>query len=541
MGANFGRYLPDQQSNPIISGLMEAFSISSQLKQQAQEQETQRIRNAHESRLQNAEDVKNQLELLRSGAQPIAPDGTVGTNSQMPNTTLQGPSGNTLLSTPGANVQGRAPVEPGYQVNLNGQKYAYPTQMEQLQSQLQTESALSQAKNAAAADAERQKLEIQNPLVTLPPHGDSPAASVPRNNVADVIKGRETQDAENARVKDKDQKQKAAVTAFLGSDGLKGDALVRAMFKPGDPLVAPTLAHAHALAGAGADLPAINKVITDAREERARQEVANTSQANKIVIEDRRSGAGGAGSEATGTVANAIANYQQAPLSSFAMSKPQGQALMAEVMKANPDYHSQYYQTFQKTENDATTGKIGTSSNALNTMMGHLSVLNTASEALKNGNIQALNKLANLVGTQTGNNAQTTYDTIVHRLGPEVTKAYLASGGTVGERGTNEEDFASKLGPAQIKANIGVSAQLAASKIKALQDQYSRGTYGRGKQKLISDEADQARQTLTKQSPVNNGGGGGGGGTIRVTRKSDGKTGTLDPKDFDPAKYDKVQ
>lgn len=202
------------------------------------------------------------------------------------------------------------------------------------------------------------------------------------------------------------------------------------------------------------------------------------------------------------SIAQAIANYQQMPMTSFSIRTPQGQAIMARVQQINPDYHSQYYGTFQKTENDATTGKIGTSANALNTMMGHLSVLNQAADALNNGNLQVLNHLANGIGAQTGNDAKTVYDTIVHRLGPEVTKAYLASGGSVGERGTNEEDFSSNLSPSQIKANIGVSAQLADSKIKALQDQYQRGTYGRGRQQLISPEAEQARQQLTMQSPV---------------------------------------
>jgi hypothetical protein len=97
----------------------------------------------------------------------------------------------------------------------------------------------------------------------------------------------------------------------------------------------------------------------------------------------------------------------------------------------------------------------------------------------------------------------TTYNAIVHRLAPEITSAYVASGGTSGERGTNEGDFGAALGGKQIKANIGVSAQLADSKIKALQDQYARGTYNRGTQKLISDEAEQARQRLAAQSPIN--------------------------------------
>jgi len=240
-------------------------------------------------------------------------------------------------------------------------------------------------------------------------------------------------------------------------------------------------------------------------------------------------------------IASAISNYKQAPLSAFALRTPQGQAIMAEVQPQNPDYHSEYYGTFQKTENDATTGKIGTSANALNTMMGHLDVLNNAAGALKNGDYQALNRLANFVGVQTGQSPVTTYQTIVHRLGPEVTKAYLASGGSVGERGTNEEDFDPKLSPDQIKANIGISAHLADSKIAALQDQYNRGTYGRGQQKLISDIAESARQRLSQQAPAGTRGQAApAAGAIRVKRNSDGQIGTINPSDFDPGKYTKL-
>ena len=206
-------------------------------------------------------------------------------------------------------------------------------------------------------------------------------------------------------------------------------------------------------------------------------------------------------------VAKGIANYQIAPLGNFALARPQGQAIMAEVERQNPQYQAENYNAYQATEKDAVTGKIATSANALNTMMGHLSVLDQAAGALKNGNVQALNSLANSLGVQFGATPKTTYDTIVHRLGPEVTKAYLAAGGSVGERGTNEEDFSSKQSPDQIKNNIAISAKLADSKIAALQDQYQRGTYGHGQQRLITPDAEAARKRLA---------GGGGGNTVRA-------------------------
>jgi hypothetical protein len=264
------------------------------------------------------------------------------------------------------------------------------------------------------------------------------------------------------------------------------------------------------------------------------QGVEESQGAQRIGIERQRlanEGASVGTGGQPGIVAQMVGNYQM-PLQTALQRTPPAfrNQIMEQVKQVNPDYHSEYYNTFQKTENDATTGKIGTSANALNTMMGHLTVLNNAAGALDNGNVQVLNKLANSIGAQTGNDARTVYDTIVHRLGPEVTKAYLASGGSVGERGTNEEDFSSSLGPKQIKSNIGVSAYLADSKIKALQDQYQRGTYGKGQQKLISDEADQARQTLTKQTPAAVR----GGDTVRV-KNAQGQVGTIPKANLDKA------
>jgi hypothetical protein len=293
--------------------------------------------------------------------------------------------------------------------------------------------------------------------------------------------------------------QAKALQAYANMDSGALDKTVDGIVPANDPMNASTKVLLHSAAARG-DLQGIQKVLQDAYDQRGKVQVAKENAQNKLQID---LGGFGGSADQPNTLAKMVGDYRM-PLSQALQRTPPAARsnLMAQVNAYNPQFQEQYYNTFQKTENDAVTGKIGTSANALNTMMGHLSVLNTAADALKNGDVQALNKIANWAGAQVGQTPQTTYETIVHRLGPEVTKAYLASGGSVGERGTNEEDFSPKLSPDQIKQNIGVSALLADSKIKALQDQYQRGTYGRGQQKLISDEAEQARQTLTTQAPA---------------------------------------
>ena len=298
------------------------------------------------------------------------------------------------------------------------------------------------------------------------------------------------------------QAKLGAQQAMLKQSPAQLQASVAAVIPPNDPMFQSTLDRMTRMAALG-DAEGMGKILQDAYDQRGRVQVAKETKANQINL-DMGSVNNNAQADAT---AKGIANYQIAPLSGFAMRSPAGIALMGKVLQENPDFHGEYYNTFQKTENDATTGKIGTSANALNTMMGHLQVLDTAADALKNNDVQAINRIANFLGAQVGQTPKTTYDTIVHRIGPEVTKAYLASGGSVGERGTNEQDFSSNLGPDQIKQNIGVSALLADSKIKALQDQYQRGTYGRGKQNLITPEAEAARQKLAgRASGLSSGG-----------------------------------
>ncbi len=256
------------------------------------------------------------------------------------------------------------------------------------------------------------------------------------------------------------------------------------------------------------DYKAAQGAIKDASDQLGREDVAKKNAQTKISLD--MGAFSGANGEMSPT-ATAVAHYQIPSAQAMSRMSPQARdALMRQVLQINPAFREQQYATFQGTEKDAVTGKIGTSANALNTMMGHLSVLNQAADALQNHDIQALNKIGNFLGVQTGNDAVTAYKTIVHRIGPEVTKAYVAGGGTGGERGANEEDFSENLSPQQLKSNIGVSAQLADSKIKALQDQYTRGTYGMGTQRLISDEAEQARQRLAGQSPIQGGGQRGG-------------------------------
>lgn len=203
------------------------------------------------------------------------------------------------------------------------------------------------------------------------------------------------------------------------------------------------------------------------------------------------------------TRAKAIANYAQAPIGSYAANRPgsRGGAIMAHVMDLNPDYRETNYHTYQKTENDFTSGTEGRKVNAVNTVIGHLAVLNEAAEALKNNNIRLLNNIANKFNIETGGNAVTTYKTIVRRVAPELSNAYVTGGGTAEERSAAGGDFNENASPQQLQSAIKITGRLLGGKINALADQYKRGTYERGSQRLITPESQTVLDKLAGGAP----------------------------------------
>jgi hypothetical protein len=187
-----------------------------------------------------------------------------------------------------------------------------------------------------------------------------------------------------------------------------------------------------------------------------------------------------------------VANYQAAPPTPSTRS-PQGMAaynqFMAGVQSINPDYQGQNYDVYKKTETNFTSGQLADKVRDINSATQHMQALKEAGNALDTGNILVLNRIAQQYGLQTGNSAKAVYDTILHRVGPEISKAYVPGGGGEAERAANIADFASDRNSAQRNGAITASAKLLKSVANNLQEQYNRGTFGKGKQVLFSPES----------------------------------------------------
>lgn len=177
--------------------------------------------------------------------------------------------------------------------------------------------------------------------------------------------------------------------------------------------------------------------------------------------------------------------------------------VLAQVQQKYPDFDQTDYNAKNKLLSDYTSGKGASQINAVNTAMGHIGTLADAVDALKNGNIPIINKIANAIGVQIGNTPQTTVQTIVHRVGPELAAAYIAGGGSAGERGTTEADFDLSKGNDQLKQNLSITAELLRSKIGALENQY-KNTVKRDdfQQRFITPAAQKALNTLSPQAVI---------------------------------------
>jgi hypothetical protein len=237
------------------------------------------------------------------------------------------------------------------------------------------------------------------------------------------------------------------------------------------------------------------------------------------------SAAGGAGGGGTGPATRdqipaairgrveAALDYRQ-PLPPAGRNNPVNNAISEWVYKVDPQHDETNFPARNKMMTAMTSGPEATQINAINTALGHVGVLNDAIDALGNsdGGVKALRNIANKVGVQVGDTPVTTLNTIVHRVGPELSAAYIQGGGGEGERGTTAADFDPALGNKQLKDNVAVTTQLLRSKIGSIENQY-KNTMGRDdfQQRFITPEA---RGTLEKLSPQ------GGGGASNPSGKS---------------------
>jgi len=169
----------------------------------------------------------------------------------------------------------------------------------------------------------------------------------------------------------------------------------------------------------------------------------------------------------------AIADYRQpAPAS----RSKQSMALMAAVNQYKPDYDATQYGAKNKARLDFTTGKNGNTVRSLNVAVQHLDQLAQLSDAMANGNVQAVNRIGNWFASQTGNPAPSNFNAARQLVGDEIVKAIVGAGGGVADREEAAHNISAASSPAQLAGVIKTYQGLLAGQLVGLRQQYKKST-----------------------------------------------------------------
>jgi|SRR5215831_1136751 len=168
--------------------------------------------------------------------------------------------------------------------------------------------------------------------------------------------------------------------------------------------------------------------------------------------------------------------------------------------KTYPKYDETKFETKNAMRKDyEANGPQGKEIGGIVTGLGHVGALGDAIDALNNSNLPLMNRIAQAVGLQIGKDPVTVFNTIVHKVAPELNKAYGGSG-AVEEIKKQESDFNPALGDTQLRSNLRTTVKLLDSKIQYLAQRWNRNEMGSD----FFDEffTPEARATLANWMPA---------------------------------------
>jgi hypothetical protein len=177
-------------------------------------------------------------------------------------------------------------------------------------------------------------------------------------------------------------------------------------------------------------------------------------------------------------MAQAIAGYQEAPLTGYAMSRPgsAGPDVMAEVFKINPDYQAARYPEVNRAMSEFGSGKLGSITRSMNVGIQHLDSIDALGKALQNGDVRLINSVAQAVKTELGVPAPVTFDAAKQIVADEIVKAIVGYSGAVNDRESMQEKLNKANSPEQLLAVTKEFRTLMAGQLQGLRKQYEDAT-----------------------------------------------------------------
>lgn len=177
------------------------------------------------------------------------------------------------------------------------------------------------------------------------------------------------------------------------------------------------------------------------------------------------------GPESLAVLAGPIAHYQS-PMNTTGRSAVLNSLIMQEVLKQNPDYRAQNFNTANKTQQAFATGKQGDTVRSLNVSISHLQTLRELGEALQNGNINLVNAARQKFAEQFGVPAPTNFDTAKSIVADEVAKGVIGGQSAQSDRETLAASLRRERSPQAINGAINTFQELLAGQMRGLKEQF---------------------------------------------------------------------
>lgn len=170
-----------------------------------------------------------------------------------------------------------------------------------------------------------------------------------------------------------------------------------------------------------------------------------------------------------GTTTGSFRSLPAMVANKFAQEHPDASAEDAENFAAD-------YMAKNRAVTAFDTGVQGNSIRSFNTAIYHLSTLNGLIDALNNGDVTAVNKMAQAVAKQTGKPAPTNFDAAKAIVGDEIVKAIVGGGGALADRENAQNQINKAESPEQLRGVIQTYKDLMGGQLRGLKKQYESST-----------------------------------------------------------------
>jgi hypothetical protein len=170
-----------------------------------------------------------------------------------------------------------------------------------------------------------------------------------------------------------------------------------------------------------------------------------------------------------GTV-QAMVEGRMAPPSSFALSKPYWQNMIAAAQNVDPSFDATQWGGRVAGVVDFSKGKSSEMVRSANQTIGHVGDLIGKMDALSNGDYPLKNKIGNYLNSQQGGAAVTGFKQTAHAVADELSKVFKGAGISDHEIKQWEENLSPDMSPAQQHEAVTTAMSLLQHSLSALEE-----------------------------------------------------------------------